>query len=217
MSPVPELAVRLKVHDRPLPTAPLRPGQLDEDVVLRAPPGRTEGRQHAHTEALDIGLPVARQARCPVDRAGGRSAARGPSAAGRSRPLPGGCGRCGPVSAGTSPRAWARSSLGVGRPAPRRPAPQAGGGRKRVVHLNPAVREALLALVEPDVRGDPMSRRWTTESTPRLAEQLPPPTATGSPRTRWATCCARRASACRATPGPSPSRRRQERASRAAR
>lgn len=43
-----------------------------------------------------------------------------------------------------------------------------GGGRKRVVELNPAVREALLTLVEPDVRGDPMSPlRWTTNS--RLA------------------------------------------------
>ncbi|WP_371794260.1 ISAzo13 family transposase [Streptomyces sp. NBC_01718] len=48
-----------------------------------------------------------------------------------------------------------------------------GGGRKRVVDLNPAVREALLTLVEPDVRGDPMSPlRWTTKSTRKLAEQL---------------------------------------------
>ncbi len=48
-----------------------------------------------------------------------------------------------------------------------------GGGRKRVVDLNPAVREALLALVEPDVRGDPMSPlRWTTKSTRKLAEEL---------------------------------------------
>ncbi|MEU0837241.1 ISAzo13 family transposase [Streptomyces sp. NPDC005969] len=48
-----------------------------------------------------------------------------------------------------------------------------GGGRKRVVDLNPAVREALLMLVEPDVRGDPMSPlRWTTKFTRKLAEQL---------------------------------------------
>lgn len=48
-----------------------------------------------------------------------------------------------------------------------------GGGRKRVADLNPAVRKALLALVEPDVRGDPMSPlRWTTKSTRKLAEQL---------------------------------------------
>lgn len=48
-----------------------------------------------------------------------------------------------------------------------------GAGRKHVVDRNPAVREALLALVEPDVRGDPMSPlRWTTKSTRKLAEQL---------------------------------------------
>src|SRR6516225_4958824 len=48
-----------------------------------------------------------------------------------------------------------------------------GGGRKRVVDLNPAVRDALLALVEPDERGDPMSPlRWTTKSTRTLAAEL---------------------------------------------
>ncbi|MFD5657301.1 ISAzo13 family transposase [Streptomyces hirsutus] len=50
---------------------------------------------------------------------------------------------------------------------------QPGGGRKRVVDRNPAVREALLTLVEPDVRGDPMSPlRWTTKSTRKLAGEL---------------------------------------------
>jgi transposase len=48
-----------------------------------------------------------------------------------------------------------------------------GGGRKRVVDLDPALRDALLALVEPDVRGDPMSPlRWTTKSTRNLAAEL---------------------------------------------
>ncbi|MFG2045719.1 ISAzo13 family transposase [Dactylosporangium sp. NPDC048998] len=48
-----------------------------------------------------------------------------------------------------------------------------GGGRKRLVELNPELRVALLALVEPDERGDPMSPlRWTTKSTRRLAEEL---------------------------------------------
>ncbi|WP_155053910.1 ISAzo13 family transposase, partial [Streptomyces blattellae] len=48
-----------------------------------------------------------------------------------------------------------------------------GGGRKRVVDLDPGLRPALLALVEPDVRGDPMSPlRWTTKSTRRLAAEL---------------------------------------------
>ncbi|MFJ7968367.1 ISAzo13 family transposase [Streptomyces sp. NPDC096324] len=48
-----------------------------------------------------------------------------------------------------------------------------GAGRKRVVDRNPAVRETLLTLVEPDVRGDPMSPlRWTTKSTRKLAGEL---------------------------------------------
>jgi hypothetical protein len=48
-----------------------------------------------------------------------------------------------------------------------------GGGRKRAAELDPGLRPALLALVEPDERGDPMSvLRWTTKSTRRLAEEL---------------------------------------------
>ncbi|MCX4515830.1 ISAzo13 family transposase [Streptomyces sp. NBC_01619] len=48
-----------------------------------------------------------------------------------------------------------------------------GGGRKRVVDLDPGLRDALLALVEPEMRGDPMSPlRWTTKSTRSLAAEL---------------------------------------------
>lgn len=48
-----------------------------------------------------------------------------------------------------------------------------GGGRKRVADLDPGLRPALLALVEPDERGDPMSPlRWTVKSTRTLAEEL---------------------------------------------
>jgi hypothetical protein len=48
-----------------------------------------------------------------------------------------------------------------------------GGGRKRVVDLDPGLRPALMALVEPDERGDPMSPlRWTTKSTRNLAGEL---------------------------------------------
>lgn len=48
-----------------------------------------------------------------------------------------------------------------------------GGGRKRVVDLDPGLRPALVALVEPDERGDPMSPlRWTTKSTRNLAAEL---------------------------------------------
>jgi hypothetical protein len=56
----------------------------------------------------------------------------------------------GELEAGTEP-------LGrVGKP---------GGGRKRLAGLDPGLRPALLALVEPDERGDPMSPlRWTAKS-----------------------------------------------------
>jgi hypothetical protein len=48
-----------------------------------------------------------------------------------------------------------------------------GGGRKRSADLDPGLLPALLALVEPDERGDPMSPlRWTTKSTRRLAAEL---------------------------------------------
>ncbi|MFJ7281091.1 ISAzo13 family transposase [Kitasatospora sp. NPDC098663] len=48
-----------------------------------------------------------------------------------------------------------------------------GGGRKRAADLDPGLLPALLALVEPDERGDPMSPlRWTTKSTRALARTL---------------------------------------------
>ncbi len=48
-----------------------------------------------------------------------------------------------------------------------------GGGRKRAADLDPGLRSALLALVEPQERGDPMSPlRWTTSSTRNLAAEL---------------------------------------------
>jgi Rhodopirellula transposase DDE domain len=48
-----------------------------------------------------------------------------------------------------------------------------GGGRKRSADLDPGLRPALLALVEPEERGDPMSPlRWTTKSTRNLAGEL---------------------------------------------
>jgi hypothetical protein len=48
-----------------------------------------------------------------------------------------------------------------------------GGGRKRVTDTDPGLRQALLALVEPDQRGDPVSPlRWTTKSTRKLAVAL---------------------------------------------
>jgi hypothetical protein len=48
-----------------------------------------------------------------------------------------------------------------------------GGGRKRAADVDPGLRPALLALVEPEERGDPMSPlRWTTKSTRALAGEL---------------------------------------------
>src|SRR5437899_8299185 len=48
-----------------------------------------------------------------------------------------------------------------------------GGGRKRAADVDPGLRPALLALVEPQERGDPMSPlRWTTKSTRALAAEL---------------------------------------------
>jgi transposase len=48
-----------------------------------------------------------------------------------------------------------------------------GAGRKRLVQTDPELRPALLDLVEPDERGDPMSPlRWTVKSTRNLAGEL---------------------------------------------
>jgi Rhodopirellula transposase DDE domain len=48
-----------------------------------------------------------------------------------------------------------------------------GGGRKRAADADPGLVPALLALVEPGERGDPMSPlRWTTKSTRNLADEL---------------------------------------------
>lgn len=48
-----------------------------------------------------------------------------------------------------------------------------GGGRKRATDRDPGLLPALMALVEPDERGDPMSPlRWTTASTRSLADTL---------------------------------------------
>jgi hypothetical protein len=50
---------------------------------------------------------------------------------------------------------------------------RAGGGRKRAADLDPGLVPALLALVEPEERGDPVSPlRWTVKSTRTLAAEL---------------------------------------------
>ncbi|WP_371480409.1 ISAzo13 family transposase [Kitasatospora sp. NBC_00315] len=73
--------------------------------------------------------------------------------------------REGTVSRGVSELEGGEPPLGRAR----RP----GGGRKRVADMDPGLRPALLALVEPDLRGDPTSPlRWTTKSTRHLAAEL---------------------------------------------
>jgi transposase len=50
---------------------------------------------------------------------------------------------------------------------------RAGGGRKKATETDPGLVSALLALVEPEQRGDPMSSlRWTIKSTRVLADEL---------------------------------------------
>jgi hypothetical protein len=50
---------------------------------------------------------------------------------------------------------------------------RAGGGRKPLVDRNPDLLDDLMALVEPDERGDPMSPlRWTCKSLRQLAAEL---------------------------------------------
>src|SRR5665647_529279 len=56
---------------------------------------------------------------------------------------------------------------------------QPGAGRKAQTVTDPGLTDALLGLVEPEERGDPMSPlRWTTKSTSALAAEL---TSTGHP------------------------------------
>src|SRR3989304_6944338 len=48
-----------------------------------------------------------------------------------------------------------------------------GGGRKRIIELEPCLIKELEALLEPDTRGDPMSPlRWTCKGTRQLAGAL---------------------------------------------
>ena len=63
-------------------------------------------------------------------------------------------------------------SLGVGEldsgAEPLGRARRPGGGRKRASDADPGLRPALLALVEPEERGDPMSPlRWTAQVDPQ--------------------------------------------------
>src|SRR5574341_310140 len=59
------------------------------------------------------------------------------------------------------------------RPLPGGRVRKAGGGRKRVEEVEPALIEHLEQLIDPATRGDPMSPlRWTSKSTRHLAGVL---------------------------------------------
>jgi transposase len=76
------------------------------------------------------------------------------------------------VSATTVHRGVAELEAGQ-EPLPVGRARRAGGGRRSATAHDPELLRALLGLVEPDERGDPMSPlRWTTKSLRRLAEEL---------------------------------------------
>src|SRR6266852_2393351 len=73
--------------------------------------------------------------------------------------------REGTVSLGVSELESGAEPLGRAR--------RAGGGRKRAAEVDPGLVPALLALVGPEERGDPMSPlRWTVKSTRTLAAEL---------------------------------------------
>ncbi len=60
-----------------------------------------------------------------------------------------------------------------GEPLPVGRARRSGGGRRRLSEQDPELTTLLLALVEPQERGDPMSPlRWTTKSLRHLAQEL---------------------------------------------
>jgi transposase len=73
--------------------------------------------------------------------------------------------REGTVSAGVAELESGEEPLGRAR--------RAGGGRRRLAETDPGLVPALLALVQPEERGDPVSPlRWTTKSTRGLAGEL---------------------------------------------
>jgi hypothetical protein len=75
------------------------------------------------------------------------------------------------IAVGTIRRGVAELQSGIAPPAGKQR--HKGGGRKSLLETNPRLLPALIALVEPDTRGDPMSPlRWTCKSTRQLVGQL---------------------------------------------
>jgi hypothetical protein len=75
------------------------------------------------------------------------------------------------IAVGTIRRGVAELQSGIAPPVGKQR--HQGGGRKSLLETNPRLLPALIALVEPHTRGDPMSPlRWTCKSTRQLAGQL---------------------------------------------
>ena len=75
------------------------------------------------------------------------------------------------IAVGTIRRGVAELQSGIAPPVGKQR--HKGGGRKSLLETNPRLLPALIALVEPETRGDPMSPlRWTCKSTRQLASQL---------------------------------------------
>src|SRR4029453_5021797 len=107
-------------------------------------------RPHLNERQRRLALGAAARA---LGRGGIRSGAGMTGAAGR------------PVSRGVRGR--------ESRAAPSARVRAAGAGRRRLRDGDPGLVDALMALVEPDQRGDPESAlRWTTKSTRNLAAEL---------------------------------------------
>jgi hypothetical protein len=81
---------------------------------------------------------------------------------------------------------------------------RSGGGRKSLTETDTELLEALDALVEPETRGDPMTRlRWTTKSTRTLADELGRQGHQISHHSVGRLLADRWGTACKATPRPS--------------
>jgi hypothetical protein len=92
-------------------------------------------------------------------------------------------------------------------PSPGR-ARRVGGGRKPLTENDPDPLEALDALVEPETRGDPMTRlRWATKST----RTLPPSASTTPPSAPGSASDTSRATRWRSFPGIGPNERHPHR------
>src|SRR5262249_708341 len=121
----------------------------------------------ARPAGVEVGGAVASSERAAAAVAGGGGGPGGGGWRGAGR-RPGGGG-----GGGTPPPPGVCGGGGGGGAPPRRRRARGGGGGRRGEELDAGLVRALLALVEPDERGDPESPlRWTTKSLRHLAAEL---------------------------------------------